>query len=152
MEKTKKNNTIITNNPDVNDLGILKESKPLILDQIANYEYNMVESNIRNFKSHLNNQYALNRTLKNEESAKIIQEINNFVETRQSVVDKQLASLNELKTELFKICSENSMLEKQNDDLNTLQQSDECIQIADKLATISNIQKDINDFLEQNGV
>ena len=143
---------IINNKPDVNDLGILKESKPLILDQIANYEYNMVESNIRNFKSHLNNQYALNRTLKNEESAKIIEEINNFVETRQFVVDKQLASLNELKTELFKICSENSRLEKQNDDLTTLQQSDECIQIANKLATISNIQKDINDFLEQNGV
>ena len=43
------------------------DAEPIILDQIANYNFQELEKNIALYKKYLNNQLALNRTWKETE-------------------------------------------------------------------------------------
>ena len=133
-------------------MDLLNKNNPIILDQIANYDYNKVEKNIRNYNNLLNNQQLLNRTLKNNDSENLKASLINFLETRKPVVDNQIIKITELKNDLMEICQENTDLEQNDLELKNLQETPEMIEIANKLADIENIQREIDDFLEKNGV
>lgn len=133
-------------------MDLLNNNNPIILDQIANYDYNKVEKNIRNYNNLLNNQQLLNRTLKNNDSENLKASLINFLETRKPVVDNQIIKITELKNDLMEICQENTDLEQNDLELKNLQETPEMIEIANKLADIENIQREIDDFLEKNGV
>ena len=133
-------------------MDILNNKNPIILDQIANYDYNKVEKNIRNYNNLLNNQQLLNRTLKNNDSKNLKASLINFLETRKPIVDNQIIKINELKNKLMDVCQENTDLEQNDLELKNLQETPEMMEIANKLADIENIQREIDDFLEKNGV
>ena len=66
-----------------------KNVEPIILDQIANYNYQELEKNIASYKKYLNNQLALNRTLKNKNTSEIKLSMENFIDSRSSIIDEQ---------------------------------------------------------------
>ena len=148
MEKTNSNESSII---IADNLGI-NPTQPSVLKQIANYSFQGTESSILKYKTLLSKQQILHHTLKSADSAEFINEINNFVDTRQSSVENQLKTLNELKQNLCTICEENSYLEKQDDKLEQLQKTPNVVHLANQLATINNLQKEIDDFLVQQGV
>lgn len=133
-------------------MDLLNKNNPIIIDQIANYDYNKVEKNIRNYNNLLNNQQLLNRTLKNNDSENLKASLINFLETRKPIVDNQIIKITELKNDLMGVCQENTDLEQNDLELKNLQETPEMVEIANKLADIENIQREIDDFLEKNGV
>ena len=57
-----------------------------------------------------------------------------------------------LKNDLIKITDENTILEKENEELNEFMNTSEMKKLANKLGEIENIQIEISNFLERNGV
>jgi hypothetical protein len=125
---------------------------PIITDQIANYNFNELQNKITLYKKYLNNQLALNRNLKDKNTSEIKSLLENFINTRSTVVDSQLRELKQLKNELFEVTNENKSLELDNKELEVLIKTPEMNELANKLADIELIQLEINDFLEKNGV
>lgn len=125
---------------------------PIITDQIANYNFNDLQNKIALYKKYLNNQLALNRNLKDKNTTEIKSLLENFINTRSTVVDSQLRELKQLKNELFEVTNENKSLELDNKELEVLIKTPEMNELANKLADIELIQIEINDFLEKNGV
>ena len=125
---------------------------PIITDQIANYNFNNLQNKIALYKKYLNNQLALNRNLKDKNTTEIKSLLENFINTRSTVVDSQLRELKQLKNELFEVTNENKSLELDNKELEVLIKTPEMNELANKLADIELIQIEINDFLEKNGV
>ena len=125
---------------------------PVIIDQIANYNFNELQNKIALYKKYLNNQLALNRNLKDKNTSEIKSLLENFINTRSTVVDSQLRELKQLKNELLQVTNENKSLELDNKELEVLIKTPEMNEIANKLADIELIQIEINDFLEKNGV
>lgn len=126
--------------------------EPIILDQIANYNYQELEKNIASYKKYLNNQLALNRTLKNKNTSEIKLSMENFIDSRSSIIDEQYNELSLLKNELMKITNENTHLERENEELDLFMKTPQMKELANKLGEIENIQIEITDFLERNGV
>ncbi|MDA9216200.1 hypothetical protein N9O88_00055 [bacterium] len=126
--------------------------EPIILDQIANYNYQELEKNIASYKKYLNNQLALNRTLKNKNTSEIKLSMENFIDSRSSIIDEQYNELSLLKNELMKITNENTHLERENEELDLFMKTPQMKELANKLGEIENIQIEIIDFLEKNGV
>ena len=129
-----------------------KNVEPIILDQIANYNYQELEKNIASYKKYLNNQLALNRTLKNKNTSEIKLSMENFIDSRSSIIDEQYNELSLLKSELMKITNENTHLERENEELDLFMKTPQMKELANKLGEIENIQIEITDFLERNGV
>ena len=129
-----------------------KNVEPIILDQIANYNYQELEKNIASYKKYLNNQLALNRTLKNKNTSEIKLSMENFIDSRSSIIDEQYNELSLLKNELMKITNENTHLERENEELDLFMKTPQMKELANKLGEIENIQIEITDFLERNGV
>jgi len=129
-----------------------KNVEPIILDQIANYNYQELEKNIASYKKYLNNQLALNRTLKNKNTSEIKLSMENFIDSRSSIIDEQYNELSLLKSELMKITNENTHLERENEELDLFMKTPQMKELANKLGEIENIQIEIIDFLEKNGV
>ena len=128
------------------------DAEPIILDQIANYNFQELEKNITLYKKYLNNQLALNRTLKNKNTTEIKLSLENFINSRSSIIDDQYKELFALKNDLIKITDENTILEKENEELNEFMNTSEMKKLANKLGEIENIQIEISNFLERNGV
>jgi len=126
--------------------------EPIILDQIANYNFQELEKNIAQYKKYLNNQSALNRTLKNKNTSEIKLSLENFIDSRSSIIDKQYKELFALKGDLMKISNENTELESENEELDLFMKTPQMKELANKLGEIENIQIEITDFLERNGV
>ena len=78
------------------------DAEPIILDQIANYNFQELEKNIALYKKYLNNQLALNRTLKNKNTTEIKLSLENFINSRSSIIDDQYKELFALKNDLIK--------------------------------------------------
>lgn len=125
---------------------------PVITDQIANYNFNELQNKIALYKKYLNNQLALNRNLKDKNTSEIKSLLENFINTRSTIVDSQLRELKQLKNELLEVTNENKSLELDNKELEVLIKTPEMNELANKLADIELIQIEINDFLEKNGV
>ena len=128
------------------------DAEPIILDQIANYNFQELEKNIALYKKYLNNQLALNRTLKNKNTTEIKLSLENFINSRSSIIDDQYKELFALKNDLIKITDENTILEKENEELNEFMNTSEMKKLANKLGEIENKQKEISNFLVSKGV
>jgi hypothetical protein len=125
---------------------------PIITDQIANYNFNELQNKITLYKKYLNNQLALNRNLKDKNTSEIKSLLENFINTRSTVVDSQLRELKQLKNELFEVTNENKSLELDNKELEVLIKTPEMNELSNNLADNELIQLEINVFLEKNGV
>ena len=119
-----------------------------ILDQISNYNFNKIENQILNYKTILKNQNTLNRSLTSKNSTEIKEDLIIFLNNRKPLIDKQLNELILLKEKINAICTLNKELEKNNADLIEFQNSQEMKELSEKLLQLSNVQNELNFFLE----
>lgn len=134
-------NILQENNPDLN-----------ILDQISNYNFNKLEKQILKYKTILNNQRSLNRALKTKNITEIKEELVNFLEIKKPEIDKQLEKLTLLKQDIIAVSLENKKLEDEDSQLVEFQNSKEMKDLSVKLSNLSNIQNELNFFLEDIGI
>ena len=133
-------------------MDISQNSNLNILDQISNYNFNKIENQILNYKSILNNQHSLNRTLLSKNSTELKNDLINFLTIRKPLIDKQLKELVSLKEKITTISIINKNLEEQNADLIEFQDSDEMKELSKKLAELSAVQNELNFFLQDMGI
>ena len=133
-------------------MDISQDSNLNILDQISNYNFNKIENQILNYKSILNNQHSLNRTLLSKNSTELKNDLINFLTIRKPLIDKQLKELVSLKEKITTISIINKNLEEQNADLIEFQDSDEMKELSKKLAELSAVQNELNFFLQDMGI
>lgn len=133
-------------------MDISQDSNLNILDQISNYNFNKIENQILNYKSILNNQHSLNRTLLSKNSTELKNDLINFLTIRKPLIDKQLKELVSLKEKITTISIINKNLEDKNADLIEFQDSNEMKELSKKLAELSAVQNELNFFLQDMGI
>jgi hypothetical protein len=133
-------------------MDISQDSNLNILDQISNYNFNKIENQILNYKSILNNQHSLNRTLLSKNSTELKNDLINFLTIRKPLIDKQLKELVSLKEKITTISIINKNLEEKNADLIEFQDSNEMKELSKKLAELSAVQNELNFFLQDMGI
>ncbi len=146
-----------TFNEDVreeNDVLDLTSPVPTITEQLPDYNDLMVESKINNLKVTLNGQEKLNFLLKKEASEidNDIKNISFFVDNYKVQVDNQVEQITTLVEKIKNVVSENKKLEVSHENLNNMIQKPEMIEIAKKMKIIKDMSKDIDIFLEKNGI
>ena len=127
-------------------------NKTNILDQLASYNYENLESYLYNLKRELEEQTNLNTLLKTENTAENIKKINDFVERQTPAINNQLLEIKELTKKLKNVVNENTTLEHEIEDYNTLLKSEKCNEVASKLKEIKKLKQTINVFLEERGI
>jgi hypothetical protein len=135
-------------------MNILQENNPNlnILDQISNYNFNKLEKQTFEYKTILNNQRSLNRALKTKNINEIKEDLVNFLEIKKPEIDKQLEKLMLLKQDIIAVSLENKKLEDEDLQLAEFQNSKEMKDLSIKLSNLSNIQNELNFFLEDIGI
>ena len=127
-------------------------NKTNILDQLASYNYEDLESYLYNLKREFEEQTNLNTLLKAENTAENIKTINDFVERQTPAINNQLLEIKELTEKLKNVVNENTTLEHEIEDYNTLLKSEKCNEVASKLKEIKKLKQTINVFLEERGI
>ena len=91
-----------------------------------------------------------------DELIKWIEHLDRIVGLKNStlvdVFDTVAHAKEKLKNELMKITNENTHLERENEELDLFMKTPQMKELANKLGEIENIQIEIIDFLEKNGV
>lgn len=137
-----------------NEILDLNSSRPTITEQLPEYNETVVESKISNLKITLDGQEKLNILLKRESSEieKDIQNINFFVENYKHQISNQVDEIGNLVQKLKVVVTENKELETSHDKLNAMIHEPEMLDIAQKMKYIKEMSKDIDSFLEKNGI
>jgi hypothetical protein len=123
-----------------------------ILDQIASYNSNTLESYIYSLKRELKEQKELNNLLKNEDYEGNIKKIKDFISINDSQIDDQMKRLITIITEIKGVVNENKILEKTEDRYDELLNSPEANSVANKLREIKKMKESINHFLLEEGI
>ena len=137
-----------------NEILDLNSAKPTITEQLPEYNETVIESKISNLKVTLEGQEKLNRLLKKEatEIDKDIKNIYFFVENYKHQVSNQVVEIGTLVEQLKQVISENKQLETSHDKLNEMIHQPEMLDIAKKMKDIKEMSKDIDSFLDKNGI
>ena len=141
-------------NSNCNDILDLNSSTPTITEQLPEYNETVVENKISNLKITLEGQEKLNNLLKRESSEidKDIENITFFVENYKHQISNQVAEIGTLVQKLKLVVTENKKLETSHDKLNEMIHEPEMLDIAKKMKSIKEMSKDIDSFLEKNGI
>lgn len=141
-------------NSNCNDILDLNSSTPTITEQLPEYNETVVENKISNLKITLEGQEKLNNLLKRESSEidKDIENITFFVENYKQQISNQVDEIGTLVQKLKLVVTENKKLETSHDKLNEMIHEPEMLDIAQKMKSIKEMSKDIDSFLEKNGI
>ena len=120
-----------------------------IMDQIASYSQQEIENFYYMLKDEHESQEKLNKVLKEKNIDDNLKSVKNFVARNSSEIDYQLERLKEITSKLKNIISENEKLKNEYD---SVINSDECIQVSEKLKEIKKIKQEINSFLNKAGI
>ena len=123
-----------------------------ILDQIPSYNMNSLDNFIGVMNIELKDQEQINKILKNKNSEKSKKEIETFIDENDTKINEQLETLLDVSNKLKKIISENETLKNEDEEYQTLIQSEKCIKIAEKMREIKKHKNDIIFFLQEKGV
>lgn len=123
-----------------------------VLDQISNYNFNKIENQIFKYKTILNNQHSLNRSLQSKNTTELKEDLINFLKIKKPLIDNQLKKLLSLKNEIISISLINKNLEEQDEELKEFQNSKEMKDLSKKLEDLSLIQDELNFFLQDMGI
>ena len=123
-----------------------------ILDQIPSYNMNSLDNFIGVMNIELKDQEQINKILKNKNSKKSKKEIETFIDENDTKINEQLETLLDVSNKLKKIISENETLKNEDEEYQTLIQSEKCIKIAEKMREIKKHKNDIIFFLQEKGV
>ena len=120
-----------------------------IMDQIASYSQQEIENFYYMLKDEHESQEKLNKVLKEKNIDDNLKSVKNFVARNSSEIDYQLERLKEITSKLKKVVAENETLKNEYD---SVINSDECIQVSEKLKEIKKIKQEINSFLNKSGI
>ena len=127
----------------------INKPKTDIMDQIASYSQQEIENFYYMLKDEHESQEKLNKVLKEKNIDDNLKSVKNFVARNSSEIDYQLERLKEITSKLKNIVSENETLKNEYD---SVINSDECIQVSEKLKEIKKIKQEINSFLNKSGI
>tara|TARA_E500000178_G_C16852855_1_gene675990 strand:+ start:169 stop:561 length:393 start_codon:yes stop_codon:yes gene_type:complete len=127
----------------------INKPKTDIMDQIASYSQQEIENFYYMLKDEHESQEKLNKVLKGKNIDDNLKSVKNFVARNSSEIDYQLERLKEITSKLKNIISENETLKNEYD---SVINSDECIQVSEKLKEIKKIKQEINSFLNKAGI
>lgn len=123
-----------------------------ILDQLPSY--NSYETNV--FIDTLNVEYqeqlSLNKLLKDENVEEQSQKVKDFVKDNNNKISNELSALEEITTDLKKLCNENKKLEMETAEYEELIKSEECSELAEKMRKIKSLKSEILHFLDGAGL
>lgn len=136
----------------IKDATQTKEQPANILDQLPSY--NSYETNV--FIDTLNVEYqeqlSLNKLLKHENIEQQSQKVKDFVKDNNDKINSELSALEEITTDLKKLCDENKKLEMETTEYEELVKSEECCELAEKMRKIKSLKNDILHFLDGAGL
>ena len=127
----------------------INRPKTDIMDQIASYSQQEIENFYYMLKDEHESQEKLNKVLKEKNIDDNLKSVKNFVARNSSEIDYQLERLKEITSKLKKVVAENETLKNEYD---SVINSDECIQVSEKLKEIKKIKQEINSFLNKSGI
>ena len=123
-----------------------------ILDQLASYNKEDLTIFINDMNKKLDEQRQLNKVLTSENVQDNIQHIQNFLDENVDDIMTQVDELSSIKDALIKIVKENKALRQEEEDLQSLVDTEECIQIANKLRDVKSLKNSLHSFLLQQGI
>ena len=127
----------------------INKPKADIMDQIASYSQQEIENFYYMLKDEFESQEKLNKVLKEKNIDDNLESVKKFIARNSSEIDYQLERLKEITSKLKNIVSENEKLKNEYD---SVINSNECIQVSEKLKEIKKIKQEINFFLNKAGI
>jgi hypothetical protein len=130
----------------------LNNTKSNILEQLASYNSNNLDNYLFDLKNVLSEQTNLNEILKNKNHDENIDYVKNFISINKSQIEYQLDEIKSITGRINDVCLENKNLENEKQEYITLINSDDCIDIANKLSEIKKTKENVKAFLLKKGI
>jgi predicted nucleic acid-binding Zn-ribbon protein len=127
----------------------INKPKVDIMDQIASYSQQEIENFYYMLKEEHESQEKLNKVLKEKNIDDNLDSVRNFIARNSSDINYQLDRLKDITNKLKNIVTENNSLKYSYD---TVINSNECIEVSEKLKEIKKIKQEINSFLSKAGI
>ena len=113
---------------------------------------NSLDNFIGVMNKELKDQEQINKILKNKNSEESKKEIEMFIDENDTKINEQLETLLDVSNKLKKIISENETLKNEDEEYQTVLQSEKCMKIAEKMREIKKHKNDIIFFLQEKGI
>lgn len=123
-----------------------------ILDQLVSYKSENMNALLLTLRDTLEEQKQVNSVLNQETYDDDIVSIRTFLEDNSEDIERQESELKSICEELKSLINENKTLAVEENELKQLLDSDECKDIADRLANMKILKYDIYTFLEEHGI
>uniref|UniRef100_A0A6C0AXZ5 Uncharacterized protein n=1 Tax=viral metagenome TaxID=1070528 RepID=A0A6C0AXZ5_9ZZZZ len=130
----------------------LNNNKPNILEQLASYNSDNLDTYLSDLNSILFQQTELNDILKNKNHNDNIEYVKNFISRNKNQIVYQLDEINKITEKISAVCLENEKLENEKEEYKELINSNECIDIANKLSEIKKTKENMKAFLLKRGI
>lgn len=128
------------------------ETKDNILKSMSSYNHVTVEENLNTLRRELEEQTAINQTLKDGDFDEKSELVTVFVEENESLVGEQLERMRELVQSLQTVLVENQELEQNEDVYTEVVHSDKSIDLSNKISELKTLKNTALTFLESAGV
>ena len=137
----------------LDQLQLDSNTKPAeILAQLPSYSNTGVNDFIRDLESEVDDQKRINTMLKDEGYKQHIGSIKKFIKNNKEGITEQLDRLLVTCEYLKGVISENDKLVESKKEFTDLIQSDECLDLANKLRQIKSIKQTMRGFLKEKGL
>lgn len=123
-----------------------------ILQQLASYNSEGVDEYLSNLNNVFGEQTKLNEVLKNKNHDENIASVQNFISRNKNQIEFQLDEIKKITEKINAVCLENDNLENEKEEYAQLINSEECIDIANKLSEIKKIKENMKAFLLKKGI
>jgi len=152
VEKLLNYNICNSNNINKYYMDSLNNNKPNILEQLASYNSDNLDTYLSDLNSILFQQTELNDILKNKNHNDNIEYVKNFISRNKNQIVYQLDEINKITEKISAVCLENEKLENEKEEYKELINSNECIDIANKLSEIKKTKENMKAFLLKRGI
>jgi hypothetical protein len=123
-----------------------------ILEQLASYNKEDINSLIDTLQTQLDEQKHLNTVLNKENAEEDLDILTNFLEQNKEVINEQEIQLENIVSELKSVVNDNREKLEEKTQLTELVENTETKEIAIKLRNIRSLKESIKSFLLKNGI
>jgi hypothetical protein len=126
--------------------------KPNILEQLASYNSDNLDDYLSTLNNVLLEQTKLNNILKQKNHDENISYVEDFISINKNQIEYQLDEVKKITDKIRAVCLENETVENEKEEYKQLINSQECIDIANKLSEIKKSKANMKDFLSLKGI
>lgn len=127
-------------------------TKDNILKALSSYSPVIVEENINTLRRELEEQTAINQTLKDSDYDEKSALVSVFIEENESLVSEQLDRMRDIVNNLQSVIADNHELEQNEDVYTEVVGSEESVNLANKISELKTLKNTALTFLESAGV